>query len=91
MPPRRRTTQRRSTSSSKSRVHAIKSLDQFNAALAKGGAKKVVIVQFHQASVWACKQLRPIYARYSALPAFKNGIFIEVDIDENEVRCVHVC
>ena len=48
--------------------------------------KKVVIVQFHQASVWACKQLRPIYARYSALPAFKNGIFIDVDVDENEVR-----
>ena len=86
MPPRRRTAQRRTTSSSKSRVRTIKSLDQFHSALAKGGVKKVVIVQFHQASVWACKQLRPIYARYSALPAFKNGIFIDVDVDENEVR-----
>lgn len=90
MPPRRRTTQRRSTSSSKSRVRAIKSLDQFDAALERGGMKKVVIVQFHQASVWACKQLRPIYARYSALPAFKNGIFTEVDMDENEVWSMNI-
>jgi hypothetical protein len=86
MPPRRKTTQRRTAASTKSRVRAIKSLDQFHAALEKGGTKKIVIAQFFQTSMWACKQLRPIFTRYSVLPAFKNAIFIEIDIDDNEVR-----
>jgi thioredoxin-like negative regulator of GroEL len=51
--------------------------------LEKGRAKnKVVIVQFFQDSSWPCKQLRPIFKRYSGLPGFKSkAIFVEVDMD----------
>ncbi|KAI8112231.1 hypothetical protein M9434_003555 [Picochlorum sp. BPE23] len=83
MPPRRRKpTQTRKTAAPKTRCRSITSISQFKAALEKGGTKKVVFVQFYQTSMWACKQLRPIFSRYSALPSFKNGIFVEVDTDE---------
>jgi hypothetical protein len=36
--------------------------------------------------MWACKQLRPIFSRYSALSSFKKALFIEVDVDEASVR-----
>lgn len=87
MPPRRRKpTQTRKTAAPKTRCRSITSISQFNAALEKGGTKKVVFVQFYQTSMWACKQLRPIFSRYSALPSFKNGIFVEIDTDEYGVR-----
>ena len=43
---------------------------------------KVLIVQFWQESSWPCKQLRPIFKRYSGLPGFKSkALFVEVDMD----------
>jgi thiol-disulfide isomerase/thioredoxin len=43
---------------------------------------KVLIVQFWQESNWPCKQLRPIFKRYSGLPGFKSkALFVEVDMD----------
>jgi thioredoxin-like negative regulator of GroEL len=86
MPPRRRTApQRRGASQPKSYVYSIGSVSQLNAALEKGRAKhKVVIVQFYQESSWACKQLRPIFRRYSGLPGFRaKALFVEVDMDNS--------
>ncbi len=42
----------------------------------------MLIVQFWQESNWPCKQLRPIFKRYSGLPGFKSkALFVEVDMD----------
>ena len=42
----------------------------------------MLIVQFWQESSWPCKQLRPIFKRYSGLPGFKSkALFVEVDMD----------
>ena len=86
MPPTRRKAKQRKVTTTASRVKQIKSLSQWDAALEKAGSKKIVVVQFSQTSMWACKQLRPIFSRYSALSSFKKALFIEVDVDEASVR-----
>ena len=83
MPPRRRSAPQRRSTSLNTYDYAISSEAQFEAALAKGQAKnKLVVVQFWQESSWPCKQLRPIYKRYSGLPGFKRALFLDVDMDE---------
>lgn len=86
MPPTRRKAKQRKVATTASRVKQIKSLSQWDAALEKAGSKKIVVVQFSQTSMWACKQLRPIFSRYSVLSSFKKALFIEVDVDEASVR-----
>jgi len=86
MPPTRRKAKQRKVTATASRVKQIKTISQWNAALEKAGSKKIVVVQFSQTSMWACKQLRPIFSRYSALSSFKKALFIEVDVDEASVR-----
>ena len=53
----------------------------------KAGKSRLVFVQFYQAHVWTCKQMRPYFVRASIQPKFRSAIFAEVDVDESEVRC----
>jgi hypothetical protein len=84
MPPRRKPPKK--SQAPASRVHKIGSREQWDAMLKKAGDKRLVIVQFYQASVWTCKQMRPYFVRFSVQPKFRKAIFAEVDADMCEVR-----
>jgi len=84
MPPRRRAPKNKAASAT-SRVHKIKSREQWDAMLKKAGSKRLVVVQFYQTHVWTCKQMRPYFVKSSTHPKFRKAIFAEVDVDEQEV------
>ena len=86
MPPQRRRAPKNKAASAASRVHKITSREQWDAMLKKAGNNRLVVVQFYQASMWTCKQMRPYFVKFSIQPKFRKAIFAEVDVDEMEVN-----
>ncbi|PRW39209.1 Lysoplasmalogenase TMEM86A [Chlorella sorokiniana] len=73
------------------RVHAIETLEVWQAALAKAEAsRRVLVVQLYQAANYACSQMRGFYRRMSTDGPLKAAVFTEVEVDTAEDELLEV-
>lgn len=84
MPPRRPRRPSKKTQVA-SRVHRIKSDEQWESMLRKAGEKRIVFSLFYQttgAAAWSSNSIRSLLAKVSTQPRFSKAIFAEIDAEE---------
>ena len=86
MAPMRRRRPANKAAAATSRVRKITSKEHLDSIMQKSGDSRIVVVQYFQAALWQCKQMRPFFSRHSANPKFRRAIFVEVDVDDHEVH-----